>query len=196
MMRPGSPASCKLAGSRRCASRASTATLSGLCWQVGRCWSRSSAISRTRSPACSENLGLVIGRAKLNVFAVRAEELIEGRPELMAAIRPLLDARNAIVQQVDDLDRKVMQLAGNDAQVRRFMTAPGAWSSHSSLLPCDVSMTPLGSRDREASEPMSDLTTRRYASGEVPIGRAEYLNRAIRCCEVTSMRQPMSFSPA
>ena len=27
-----------------------------------------------------KNLGLVIGRAKFNIFAVRAEELIEGRP--------------------------------------------------------------------------------------------------------------------
>ena len=51
-----------------------------------------------------KNLGLVIGRAKLNVFAVRAEELIEGCPELMAAARPLLAARNAIEQQIDDLD--------------------------------------------------------------------------------------------
>ena len=32
-----------------------------------------------------KNLGLVIGRAKFNVFAVRAEELIEDRPELVAA---------------------------------------------------------------------------------------------------------------
>jgi transposase len=73
-----------------------------------------------------KNLGLVIGgRAKLNVFAVRAEELIEDRPELIAAVRPLLDARKAIEQQVDDLDRKVMWLARNNAQVRRFMTAPG-----------------------------------------------------------------------
>src|SRR5438270_10080297 len=39
-----------------------------------------------------KNLGLVIGRAKFNVFAVRAEELIEGRPELVAAVRPLLEA--------------------------------------------------------------------------------------------------------
>ena len=35
-----------------------------------------------------KNRGLVIGRAKFNVFAVRAKELIEGRPELIAAIRP------------------------------------------------------------------------------------------------------------
>ena len=40
-----------------------------------------------------KNLGLVIGRAKFNVFAVRAEELIAGRPELIGAIRPLFEAR-------------------------------------------------------------------------------------------------------
>src|SRR6202163_2250799 len=58
-----------------------------------------------------KNLGLGIGRAKFNVFTVRAEELIEGRPELIAAIRPLLEARNAVGQQVSELDRKVMKLA-------------------------------------------------------------------------------------
>ena len=33
-----------------------------------------------------KNLGLAIGRPKFNVFAARAEELIEDRPELIAAI--------------------------------------------------------------------------------------------------------------
>src|SRR5208337_4520464 len=47
-----------------------------------------------------KNLGLVVGPAKFNVFAVRAEELVEGRPELIAAIGPLLEARNAVEQQV------------------------------------------------------------------------------------------------
>ena len=41
----------------------------------------------------------------------------------MAAIRPLLEARNAVEQQVSELDRKVMKLARHDAQIRRFMTA-------------------------------------------------------------------------
>ena len=72
-----------------------------------------------------KNLGLVIGRAKMNVFAVRAAELTEDRPELAAAVVPLLNARAAIEQQIADLDRKVMRLARNNAQVRRFMTAPG-----------------------------------------------------------------------
>src|ERR1700704_6192283 len=72
-----------------------------------------------------KNLGLVIGGGTLNVFAVRAEELIEDRPELVAAVRPLLEARNAVEQQVRELDRKVTKLARRDAQVRRFMTVPG-----------------------------------------------------------------------
>src|SRR5271166_917778 len=59
-----------------------------------------------------KNLGLVIGRAKINVFAVRAEELIENRPELVAAVRPLLEARKAIERQVSDLDRKVLSWRG------------------------------------------------------------------------------------
>src|SRR5215470_7052405 len=71
-----------------------------------------------------KNVGLVIGRAKFNVFAVRAEELIEDRPELIAVVGPLLKARKAIEQQTDDLDRKVLKLARYDAQVRRFMTVP------------------------------------------------------------------------
>ena len=72
-----------------------------------------------------KNLGLVIGRAKFNVFSVRAGELIEGRPELMAVVGPLLKVREAIEQQIDDLDGKVLKLARHDAQVRRFMTVPG-----------------------------------------------------------------------
>src|SRR6059058_565879 len=68
---------------------------------------------------------LVIGRAKMNVFALRAAELTEDRPELAGAVEPLLKAREAIERQIADLDRKVLRLARNDAQVRRFMTAPG-----------------------------------------------------------------------
>src|SRR5262249_14532586 len=42
-----------------------------------------------------KNLGLVIGRAKVNAFAVRAAELIVHRPGLAAAVAPLLNARAA-----------------------------------------------------------------------------------------------------
>jgi transposase len=57
-----------------------------------------------------KNLGLVIGRAKMNVFAVRAGELIQDRPELAAAAAPLLKTREVIERQIADLDRKVMRM--------------------------------------------------------------------------------------
>src|SRR6266487_2302071 len=72
-----------------------------------------------------KNLGLVIGKAKMNVFVVRATELIEHRPELVAAVEPLLQVREGVEKQITDLDGKVMRLARNDVQVRRFVTAPG-----------------------------------------------------------------------
>jgi transposase len=113
-----------------------------------------------------KNLGLVIGRAKLNVFAVRAEELIEGRPELMAAVRPLLAARNAIEQQVDDLDHKVMRLARNNAQVRRFMTAPGIGPITALCFLATIDDPTRFKRSRSVGAYVG-LTSRRYASGEI-----------------------------
>jgi hypothetical protein len=55
---------------------------------------------------------LVIGRAKFNVFAMRAEELIEDRPELIAAVRPLLEARKAIEQQSSVKNSESLERAG------------------------------------------------------------------------------------
>ena len=82
-----------------------------------------------------KNLGLVIGRGTFNVFTARAKELIADRPELTAAASPLLTARTAIGQQIEELDRKVLKLSRQDAQVRRFMT----WrrSDHRALLQGD-----------------------------------------------------------
>ena len=101
-----------------------------------------------------KNPGLVIGRAKMNVFAVRAAELAEARPQL-AAVEPLLKAREAVGRQIADLDRKVMRLARNDARVRRFMTAPGIGPITALCFLATID-DPTRSRDREASEPMSD----------------------------------------
>ena len=66
-----------------------------------------------------KNLGLVIGRAKRNPFTARAKELIDGNPALTASVAPLLEARKTIIQQIADLDRKVLRLARHDAQVQR-----------------------------------------------------------------------------
>jgi len=84
-----------------------------------------------------KNFGLVIGRAKFNVFAVRAEELIEDRPELIAVVGPLLKARKAIEQQTGDLDRKVLKLARYDAQGPQVHDRAWRRSDHRALLQGD-----------------------------------------------------------
>jgi transposase len=113
-----------------------------------------------------KNLGLVIGRAKFNVFAARAEELIDDRPELVAAVRPLLAARKAIEQQVGDLDRKVLKLARHDVQVRRFMTAPGVGPITALCFKATIDDPTRFKRSRSVGAYVG-LTTRRHASGEI-----------------------------
>ena len=113
-----------------------------------------------------KNFGLVIGRGKFNVFAVRAAALIENRPELIAAVRPLLEARKAIEQQVDDLDRKVHKLARHDVQVRRFMTVPGVGPITALCFKATIDDPTRFKRSRSVGAYIG-LTTRRHASGEI-----------------------------
>src|SRR3984893_3279730 len=117
-----------------------------------------------------KNLGLVIGRAKFNCFAVRAEELIEDRPELVVVVRPLLKARKAIEQQTDDLDRKVLKLARYDMQVRRFMIVPGVGPITALCFKATIDDPTRFKRSRSVGASVGayvGLTTRRHASGEI-----------------------------
>ncbi|WP_143199962.1 IS110 family transposase [Bradyrhizobium sp. NAS80.1] len=113
-----------------------------------------------------KNLGLVIGPAKMNTFALRAEELIEERPELAVAVTPLLTARVAIEQQIADLDRRVMKLARNNVQVRQFMTAPGIGPVTALCFLATIDDPSRFKRSRSVGAYVG-LTTRRCASGEI-----------------------------
>jgi transposase len=113
-----------------------------------------------------KNLGLIIGRAKMNVFAVRAAELIEDRPELAAAVDPLLMAREAIERQIVDFDRKVTRMARGDVQVRRFMTTPGVGAITALCFLATID-DPVRFKKSRSVGAYVGLTTRRYASGEI-----------------------------
>ena len=135
-----------------------------------------------------KNLGLVIGRAKFNVFAVRAEGLIENRPELVAAVRPLLEARKAIEQQVDDLDRKVHKLARRDVQVRRFMTVPGVGPITALCFKATIDDPTRFKRSRSVGAYIG-LTTRRHASGEMDwSGQSQ--SAVTPCCACICSKRP------
>jgi transposase len=113
-----------------------------------------------------KNLGRVIGRAKFNGFAVRAAELIEDRPELVAVVGPLLKAREAIEEQIDDLDRKVLKLARHDTQIGRFMTVPGVGPITALCFKATIDDPARFKRSRSVGAYIG-LTSRRHASGEI-----------------------------
>jgi transposase len=104
--------------------------------------------------------------SKDDVFAVRAAELTEDRPELAASVVPLLGARAAIEQQIADLERKVMRLARNNAHARRFMTAPGVGPITALCFLATIDDPTRFKRSRSVGA-YAGLTTRRYASGEI-----------------------------
>jgi transposase len=101
----------------------------------------------------------------MNTFKTRAQELIEDKPALIAVVEPLLIAREAIAQQIADLDRKVMRLARNDAQVRRFMTTPGIGPITALCYLATIDDPTRFNKSRNVGAYIG-LMTRRYASGE------------------------------
>ncbi len=112
-----------------------------------------------------KNFGLIIGRAKMNTFADRANEFIDGKPELAAAIEPLLKARDALGGQIEVLNRKVARLARSEPQIRRFMTVPGVGPITALCYMATID-DPARFRKSRSVGAYVGLTTRRYASGE------------------------------
>lgn len=85
---------------------------------------------------------------------------------MVAAIRPLLEARKAIEKQVGDLDRNVHRLARHDVQVRRFMTVPGVGPITALCFKATINDPTHFKRSRSVDAYIG-LTTRRHASGEI-----------------------------
>lgn len=113
-----------------------------------------------------KNLGLLIGTARGKAFHARVQDLAEGKPHLAVAVLPLLETRNKIVDQIAELDRKVLMLARNDKQVRSFMTVPGIGAVTALCYRATIDEPSRFKRSRSVGAYVG-LTTRRYASGEV-----------------------------
>jgi transposase len=86
------------------------------------------------------------------------------RPEVAAAVEPLLKAREAVERQIADLDRKVTRLARSDAQVRRFMTASGVGAITALCFRATID-DPTRFKKSSSVGAYVGLTTQRYASG-------------------------------
>lgn len=69
--------------------------------------------------------GVKLGVVSEKRFAERVAELIGGRDELSAIVRPLLRARNILREQARHLTLEFIDTANSDPVCRRLMTAPG-----------------------------------------------------------------------
>jgi len=69
--------------------------------------------------------GLKIGKVRPKDFGARVFELVEDRPALVAIVRPLVELRAAIIEQLNVLHRMVLALVRQDQQCQRWMAIPG-----------------------------------------------------------------------
>ena len=97
-----------------------------------------------------------------------------------ATAQPMVSAvesREAVERQIVDLDRKVMRLARSDAQVRRFMTAPGVGAITALCFRATIDDPTRFKKSRSVGAYVG-LTTRRYASGEI-----DWTGRISKCSD-------------
>jgi transposase len=113
-----------------------------------------------------KNIGLLPGKGKGNAYATRVSKQIEGRPELVIVVQPLLDAHKEIYRQVAELDSKVRKLARKDSEARLFMTAPGVGPITALSFKATIDDPRRFKRSRSVGAYVG-LTARRFASGEI-----------------------------
>ena len=113
-----------------------------------------------------KSAGLIIGRAKDGVFSARTKALLVAQTDLAAIALPLLEAREAIHQQLALLERRVRKLAKEHVQTRAFMSVPGIGPMTAFAFLATID-DPSRFRRARAVGAYVGLTPRRYASGEV-----------------------------
>ena len=113
-----------------------------------------------------KNLGLIIGKAKGQVFSCRVEELVAKNPHLQQAVRPLLAVREKVSREIVDLNRKLLVLARDDVESRRLMTVPGVGPMTALAFRAAIDEPARFKRSRSVGAYFG-LTPRRYASGEM-----------------------------
>ena len=128
------------------------------------CWSRSSGRLRTRSAVSSRIWAR--HRPGKNECVCRARRRA-GRGSATTRCRGRAAAQGTRGCRAADCGpRKVMRLARNDAQVRRFMTAPGVGPITALCFLATIDDPTRFKRSRSVGAYVG-LTTRRYASGEI-----------------------------
>lgn len=121
------------------------------------------------------NFGLRMGQVSRRNFAARARELADGVPCLELIIDSLLKVREALLDQLAILDRKLLTAARADPVTRMLMTAPGIGTIVALTFRSAID-DPTRFSSVKSVGPWLGLTPSRYQSGQTD--RTGHITRA------------------
>lgn len=110
--------------------------------------------------------GIRVGQTTRLTFSRRVRELVEGEGTIAEVIEALLNARDAMMEQMQVLHRKLLRQVRADKVCRRLMTAPGVGAVVAASFKAGVDAPERFGRSRNVGAHFG-LTPRRYASGEM-----------------------------
>jgi transposase len=112
--------------------------------------------------------GLKVGPISKGRFAARVGELVAGHPMLEAVAEAMLQARDALRQQVSQLHRRVLAIVRADATCQRLMTVPGVGALVALTFKSAVD-DPGRFRRSKTVGAYFGLTPKKYQSGETDV---------------------------
>lgn len=110
--------------------------------------------------------GLKVGSVTVGRFEARVVELLSGKPRLLALVRPMLAARQAMRRQHAILHRMVLDIVRSDTVCRRLLSVPGVGAVVALTYVTGVDDPTRFVHARDLG-PHFGLTPRKYASGEI-----------------------------
>lgn len=110
--------------------------------------------------------GLKIGAVGVAGFEARVIELLGDRPRLLAMVRPMLNAREALRQQCAVLHKLLLQSVRASKVCRRLLSVPGVGPVVALTYVTGIDDPTRFARSRDLG-PHFGLIPRKYASGEI-----------------------------
>lgn len=126
-------------------------------------------------------IGLRFSRAVGNAFSTQVRELAAARPALRGIVDHLLAVYEHVIAEQAKLDKKVRDLARDDAAVQRFMTVPGVGAVTGLAFRHTID-DPARFASAQTVGAYLGLTPRRHQSGgtDVQRGVSKWGDRALR----------------
>ena len=116
--------------------------------------------------ATLRNFGLKVGKVGKMKFEARVRELVEGLPDLVVLVEPLLIVRRVLREQLGILHRRLLAIVRDDDVCRRLMSVPGVGPVVALTYRATIDV-PARFRNSKAVGAVLGLTPSKYQSGEV-----------------------------